>query len=98
MLGVLYQRLGETATLEAVDASAPRQVQVKFDLQGADMLEGAHIADQPTLRIAATEVPLGVKRGDAFTIGGITYKASEAGMSLLDGAEYSVPLTRVTPR
>lgn len=98
MLGVLYQRLGDAATLEAVDGSAPRPVQVKFDLAGGDMLEGAHIADQPSLRIAASEVQVGVKRGDAFTIGGIVYKASEAGTPLLDGAEYSVPLNRVTPR
>lgn len=98
MLGLLYERLGDTATLEAVDGSSPRPVKVKFDEQGADMLEGGHVAGQPALRIAASEVPQGIKRGDVFTVAGVAYSAREGGMPLFDGAEYSVPLARVSSR
>lgn len=98
MLSVLYQRVGDTASYEAVDGSAPRQVQVKFDLQGNDMLDGGHIADHPTLRIAASDAPGGVTRGDAFTIGGVTYQAREPGLPVLDGAEYQVNLSRASAR
>lgn len=94
MLSTLHRRLGEKATFVAMDGSGPRQIDVLFDLQGGPMLDGAHLADEPSVRVAAAQVPGGVKRGDVFIVAGTPWRAREAGTALLDGAEFHVPLGR----
>lgn len=90
MLDVLFERLGDTARYEAVDGSAPRTVSVKFDRAGSD--GGGHVFDEPRVRVMAADFPQGIRRDDAFTIGGVAYRASQGGMSLNDGAELEAPL------
>lgn len=96
MLNVLYERLGDTATYEDVDGSAPRTVQVKFDQSGGEGLDGSHVLNEPRVRVRASDFPQGIRRDDAFTINGTAYRASQGGMSVNDGSELEAPLRLVT--
>ena len=96
MLGVLYERLGDTALYEAVDGSARRTVAVKFDQSGSEGLEGTHVVAEPRVRVKAADFPQGVLRDDAFTINGVAYRASQRGMPINDGSELEAPLRLAT--
>ncbi|MCB1955217.1 MAG: hypothetical protein H6948_16135 [Zoogloeaceae bacterium] len=72
-------------------ASAP--MLVILDLPGVVVLGGDVIATDYALRYRATSFS-GVRRGDVFEIGGVTYSAREAGQATLDGLECTVPLAR----
>lgn len=90
MLGVLFERLGDTATYEAVGGGAPRSVAVKFDQGGSD--DGVHVFNEPRVRVKASDFPQGIRRDDAFTIAGVAYRASQGSVSLNDGHELEAPL------
>lgn len=93
MLPALYQRLGQSATFSHA-GGVPVAVQVVFDQPGGNGLGGMQLSVDPVVRLQAASAPLGVSRGDQFVIGGVTWKAREAGLPLLDGAELQVPLAR----
>lgn len=97
MLSKLYKRIGDEAEYASVSGTQPRPTRVILDQHGGAMLDGAHVGGDPSVRVAAADYPEGVKRGDFFTVGGITWRAREDGVPLLDGAELQVPLMKVKP-
>jgi hypothetical protein len=72
-------------------------IKVLHDKPGANGIDGMMLSIDPVVRMRAADAPQGVARGDLFTIppvGGVEWKAREAGLPILDGAELRVPLAR----
>lgn len=65
-----------------------------FDQPGMTIISGEILATDYSLRYPAATFP-NVKRGDAFSIGGVSYTARENAQPLIDGAEHTVPLAKV---
>lgn len=94
-LGTLYKRLGTVAAFTpAGGAPLPDPVRVIFDTPGGVGLDGEQQMLAPVVRLQTSEVAA-VPRGSLFVIDGVTWKAREAGLPLLDGAELQVPLAKV---
>lgn len=65
-----------------------------FDRPGAAVVGGDILATDYALRYPAATFAA-VKRGDAFTIGGVAYTARESAQpATIDGLEHIVPLSR----
>lgn len=92
-LPMLYRRLGEVCTFTPAGGAAVPDVRVMFDQPGSVGLDGMQQTLEPVVRVQTSQVPA-VARGDVFAIGGTSYRAREAGLPLLDGAELQVPLAR----
>lgn len=94
MLPALYARLGDDA-LFAHAGGTPVAIKVLHDKPGGNGIDGMMLSIDPVVRLQAASAPLGVARGDLFTVAGIEWKAREAGLPILDGAELQVPLAKV---
>ena len=94
MLPALYARLGDDALFSHAGGT-PVAIKVLHDKPGGNGIDGMMLSIDPVVRLQTTSAPLGVARGDTFTVDGVTWKAREAGLPLLDGAELQVPLAKV---
>ena len=93
-LALLYAEFGLPATHHPVAGGADAGGQVILDQPGMMLLGGEVLATDYSLRYPAVTFPV-VRRGDTFTVAGITYAAREGAQPVsVDGLEYSVPLAR----
>lgn len=68
--------------------------QAIFDAPGTALIGGEMLATDYSLRYPVTTFQ-DVKRGDQFTIGGLTYTARESAQPVsIDGLEHIVPLAK----
>lgn len=87
-----YTMMGQAVTHTPVATGVPVDGRALFNGPGSVLL-GDMLATDYSLRYPAATFPA-VKRGDAFTVGGVSYIAREHAQPLLDGAEMHVPLAK----
>ncbi|MDT3708169.1 MAG: hypothetical protein ROZ09_15210 [Thiobacillus sp.] len=92
-LSPFYADFGEQVTHTPL-VGTPASGQALFDRPGTAIVGGEILATDYALRYPATTFQA-VKRGDQFTIGGVSYTARESAQpATLDGLEHIVPLAR----
>lgn len=91
----MYQRLGQPALHIDAATNISTALQVLFESGGGQGgVEPLMQGDDPVIRMVAASLPDGVVRGDRFVVAGVEWRAREAAVPLLDGAEWQVPLAK----
>lgn len=92
-LAIAYADFSVTVTHTPLVGS-PRVALALFDQPGTTIIGGEILATDYSLRYPVATFQA-VKRGDAFTIGGLSYTARESAQpASIDGLEHIVPLAR----
>ena len=91
---MLYRRCGVDAVYTPQGGvTYVNPVRVIFDTPGGIGLDGDQQMLSPVVRVQVSQVAT-VPRDSTFVIAGNTYKAREAGLPVLDGAELHVTLKK----
>lgn len=88
-----YAMMGQTVTHTPAATGVPVDGLALYNAPGTVLLGGDMLATDHSLRYPAATFP-SVKRGDAFTVGGVAYLAREHAQPLLDGLEMHVFLAK----
>ncbi len=96
-LAAHYRVLGADADYTPAAGGAAVTKRVIFTEDGSSVLDGMVQSLGPTLRVMASSMTNGVKRGDTFVLGAATWRAREDGLPHNGGSEYLVPLHTVRP-